>query len=89
MGEENGSPKLVKEKLLTILCIQETKLEVIDDLIYLVLWGENLQCFSYHQSIGVAEGILILWDASEVELWDNRSLEHALIIQGHFLKEWL
>ncbi|CAJ2642357.1 unnamed protein product [Trifolium pratense] len=69
-----------------ILCIQETKLQNIDEFLCKTLWGSSTHGFSYHSSLGASGGILTMWDSSEVEVWSTESREHVLWCHGRFLR---
>jgi len=69
-----------------VVCIQETKLEVVDEFLCRSLWGSSMVGFSYQPSIGATSGILSLWDTNEVEVWTTLSFENVLIIKGRFVK---
>jgi len=76
--------RMVEEKSPFILCLQETKLSVCDDILCNSLWGMSSHAFSYQSSVGASGGLLIVWDTKEVEVWASGSQEHALFIQGRF-----
>ncbi|CAJ2645440.1 uncharacterized protein LOC123896129 [Trifolium pratense] len=69
-----------------ILCIQETKLQNLDDFLCKTLWGSSPHGFSYRPSIGASGGLLTLWESSEVEVWSTESREHVLWCHGRFLR---
>jgi hypothetical protein len=60
--------KLINEKNPTIVCIQETKLFVVDDVLCTALWGILTQSHSYRPAVGASGGLLIMWDSSKVEV---------------------
>jgi exonuclease III len=74
---------LIKEKNPSIVCIQETKLYVIDGLCA-SLWGSVTQSYSYRPAVGASGGLLTMWDSSSVVVWSSFSLDHVLIIHGCF-----
>ena len=76
--------KLINEKNPSIVCIQETKLTVIDDVMCASLWGSSTQSYSFRPAVGAFGGLLIMWDSSVVEVWSSFSIQHALIIHGRF-----
>jgi len=78
--------KLVSEKKPYILCLQETKLAVCDDILCLLMWGDTAHAYSYQSSVGASGGLLIMWDTLEVEVWSTMSQDHVLIIQGKFIR---
>jgi len=77
---------LVNEKRPSIMCIQETKLMVIDGAMGASLWGDPYHGFSYRPSVGASGGLLTMWDTSEVEVWSSSTQEHVLQIHGIFIK---
>jgi len=77
---------LVREKKLFILCVQETKLSVIDMNLCKSIWGGDLVDFSFQPSVGALGGIVTMWDTREVEVWSSMSCEHVLAISGCFVK---
>jgi len=73
---------LINEKNPSIVCIQETKLSVVDDVLCAALWGIRTPSYSYRSAVGASGGLLIMWDSSIVEVWSTFSMEHALSIHG-------
>ena len=51
-----------------IACLQETKLQHIDDGLARFLGAYKLSCFAYKPSVGTKGGILILWNDVVVDL---------------------
>jgi len=78
--------ELVKDKVPLELCIQETKLQVIDGFLCTSLWGPSNHDFSYSPSVGASGGLVAIWDTSEVEVWLTARGEHFLMIHGRFIK---
>jgi hypothetical protein len=54
-----------------VVCIQETKLIVVDDVVCRSLWGPSSVDYSYRPSVGASEDILSLWDTDEVEVFSS------------------
>ena len=52
--------KLCLEKRLNILCIQESKLEVVDIDLIRFLWGSDVVNFSFQPSVGASGGIITM-----------------------------
>lgn len=77
---------LVLEKRPFILCLQETKLQVVDGGVVSSLWGDSHCSFSFRPSRGASGGLLSVWNTSEVEVWSSVSRDHTLIIHGRFIK---
>ncbi|GAU46317.1 hypothetical protein TSUD_243380, partial [Trifolium subterraneum] len=79
--------KLCLEKRLNILCIQESKLEVVDIDLIRFLWGSDAVNFSFQPSVGASGGIITIWDPSSVCVLFTISLQHCVIIGGRFIKD--
>jgi len=77
---------LVKEKVMWIVCLQETKLLAFDSSIVTSLWGNSSFNFSFRPSEGASGGHLIMWDTKEVEVWSSVSRTHFLLIHGRFVQ---
>jgi len=77
---------MVREKNPYILCLQESKLSVVNDLVGKAIWNDNNVDFSYQPSIGSSGGMITLWNRNEVEVWLSFNMEHVLGVQGRFLK---
>jgi len=77
---------LVKEKVMWIVCLQETKLSAFDSSIVTSFWGNSSFNFSFHPSEGASGGLLIMWDTKEVEVWSSVSRTHFLLIHGRFVQ---
>jgi len=67
-------------------CIQETKLEVVDDFLCRSLRGSSVVGFSFKPTVGVSGGILTLWDTLEVDIWLSMSFDNCLMVKGRFMK---
>ena len=78
--------QLVREKNPLIMCVQETKLSVIDVNLCKSMWGGDLVDFSFQPSVGASGGIVTMWDTREVEVWSSMSFEHVLVISRCFVK---
>jgi len=78
--------QLVKETNPYIMCIQETKMCVIDGVVCKTFWNDTNVDFSYLPSRGASGGLLTLWDRSKVVVWSSWQLEHVLGIQGRFVR---
>jgi exonuclease III len=78
--------KLVGEKNLFIVCLQETKLQVCDDALCSSLWGNSPFGFSFCLYVGASGGLLTIWDTAEVEVWSSLSRDHVLWCHGRFVQ---
>ena len=77
--------RLVTDKKPVVLCLQETKLSVVDDLLINSIWGNSSLGFSYQSSIGASGGLLTVWDCNVVDVWSTMSFPHVLVIKGRVL----
>ncbi|GAU21183.1 hypothetical protein TSUD_11000 [Trifolium subterraneum] len=78
---------IVKEKKPDILCIQESKMNCVDEGLGKALWGSPEVGFSFKPSAGASGGIITLWNSNTVEVVYSVSFEHVLIIHGLFKKD--
>jgi len=85
-GKRREVSHLVKEHQPFLLCIQETKLPVVDAFVCKSIWGDGKVGYSYQPSVGASGGLVTLWDLSEVEVWSTVSLDHVLAVSGRFVK---
>ena len=77
--------RLIVEKSPDVFCIQETKLEVVDDVMCRSLWGSEDVAYSFKPLVGASGGILRMWNPSVVNIWLTMILSHSLIVIGRFL----
>ncbi|GAU22483.1 hypothetical protein TSUD_296020 [Trifolium subterraneum] len=68
-----------------IVCIQETKLEVVEHLLCVSLWGSGEVDFSYRPSVGASGGVLTLWDPKVIAMESSSSFENFLIVRGKYI----
>lgn len=78
--------QLVNEKRPYVMCIQETKLMVIDGALCASLWGDPNHDFSYQPTVGASGRLITMWDTSEVEVWSSFTQGHVFQIHGKFIK---
>jgi exonuclease III len=74
--------KLVLEKNPRVLCIQESKLSMVNDMVVKSFWGDSPFGYSFQQSVGASGGLVTVWDPSRVVVFSSMRLDHALIIKG-------
>ena len=74
--------KIVKLHRPWILCVQETKLEIINGFLCSSLWGNQHYGFSYRSSVGAFGGILTIWDSTGVDVIITRSLLMLLLFKA-------
>jgi len=74
--------RFLQDKCPFVVCLQESKLSVVDDFIVKSIWGSAGCGYSFQASNGASGGIITMWDPLVVEVWCTLSLRHALIIKG-------
>jgi hypothetical protein len=77
--------RLIVEKNPDVFCIQETKLEVVDDVLCRSLWGSDDVAYSFKPSVGASGGILTMWNTRVVDIWMTMTLPNSLFVKGKFL----
>ncbi|GAU10348.1 hypothetical protein TSUD_422720, partial [Trifolium subterraneum] len=78
---------MVSERRVDVLCIQESKLEDVEEGLVRFLWGSEVVEYSFLPSIGASGGILTIWDPRVVSVWSSQCLTNCLITRGRFIKE--
>lgn len=78
--------RLVLERKPMVLCIQESKLEVVSEALCRSLWGSGPMAFSFKRSVGASGGIITVWDSSVLDVWVTVNIVNCLIVKGRFLK---
>ena len=61
-----------------IVCILETKLEVVDKYVILQCMGPNYDGFTYLPSSETREGIFVAWDTTRVRLTNYLNDSHIV-----------
>jgi exonuclease III len=72
----------VFEKKPLVLCLQETKMEFLNEQLVKLLWGDSVHNFSYQPSVGASGGLVTVWDMSRVDVTSSFSFSHVLVIKG-------
>jgi len=78
--------ELVRENVPFVLCIQETKMQLIDDFLCTSIRRPTSHDYSYSLSVGASGGLITIWDTSEVVVWMSCRGDHFLMIHGRFIK---
>ena len=78
--------RLVADKKPFVLCLQESKLNVVDDLLIKAIWGSTSLGFFFQPSMGASGGLLTVWDCNVVEVYSTTSFPHVLVIRGRVLQ---
>jgi exonuclease III len=78
--------RMLSEKKPYVLCLQETKLTIVDDLLLQSLWSKPSVGFSFQPSVGASGGILTAWDRNFVDVWSTSRFPHVLVICGRVIQ---
>jgi exonuclease III len=62
MEKRKEVTELVREKTPFVLCLQETKLQYIDDFLCSSLWGPSNYDYSFSPSARASGGLMTVWD---------------------------
>ena len=73
------------EKNPFVLCLQETKLEFMNEQLVKTLWGDAVHNFSYQPFVGACGGLVTVWDVSQIDVTSSVSFSHVLVIKGKVL----
>ena len=65
-----------------VLCLQETKWQVVTEAMVTNIWGDDSSDFSYCLSVGASGGLVTVWDASRVVVWSSMNYGNVLVIRG-------
>jgi len=78
---------LVRDKHPYVLCIQESKMSTVDDVLIKSIWGDAPSAYSYQPLVGASGGLITIWDSSRVAVWSCMSLPHVLVIKGTVIQK--
>ncbi|KAL8552344.1 hypothetical protein ACS0TY_001153 [Phlomoides rotata] len=87
MAKKKEVRNLIKELKTDCCCLQETKLEKIEDRMVRRLWGKGNIDWAFKAAEGNSGGILTIWNADKFQkssVWDTRGL---LAINGTWLAD--
>lgn len=69
--------ELVAKEKVEFLCLQETKLDVVDERLAYILWGNSECNWVFSGSEGMSGGLCCIWDKDvfvRTELWGKKGL---------------
>ncbi|PNT64296.1 hypothetical protein BRADI_4g27245v3 [Brachypodium distachyon] len=64
----------------SIVCFQETKLEVVDQIVVIDCLGNNFNDFAYLPAAGTRGGILVAWNSLRVNLSNAHFADHSITL---------
>ena len=85
-GEKRAEVRrFVFEKHPFVLCIHESKWNVVNDVMIKSIWGDGLCAYFYQPSMGASGGLVTVWDSSRIDVLFTMSFGHVLIIKGKII----
>ncbi|KAL8461410.1 hypothetical protein ACS0TY_032759 [Phlomoides rotata] len=78
---------LIQERRIDVACIQETKMEVMEEKVYKTMWGHRQFEWSYKGAEGNSGGILTMWNPEvfqKISEWHCRGM---LVVSGRWLED--
>ena len=78
--------RLLGDKKPFVVCLQESKLGVVDDRQVMAIWGDSSVGYSFQPSRGASGGLLTALDRRFVDVWSTSSFPHVLVIRGRVLE---
>lgn len=79
--------RLIRKQNVDMICLQETKKEVIDKVVCQSLWGEAEVCWEMQPATHTAGGILCLWSERTFKLHSRVVGNGYILLTGEYLKE--
>jgi exonuclease III len=73
LAKKKEIQKLISSQKPKVLCIQETKMEVIEQSIITWMWGSSDCDFAFKPSEGRSGGLLTIWDSTVISIHKNLS----------------
>jgi exonuclease III len=74
--------KLVQDRQPMVLCLQETKWQVVTESMINNIWGDAPRDFSFCRSVGASGGLVTVWDTSRIVVWSSMCYGNVLVIKG-------
>lgn len=71
----------MSEKNHYVLCLQESKLSVADEVLVSAIMGSSFFCYPFQPSVGASSGLITMWDINVVDVWSTSSFSHVLVIR--------
>jgi exonuclease III len=84
LAKKNEIQKLIQRQRPVVICIQETKMEVIERSLCNWLWGSDDCDFAFKPSEGRSGGLLTIWNSNIMVIQRKNIMEHAIWLEG----EW-
>lgn len=79
--------RLIRKENVDMICLQETKKEVIDKAMCQSLWGDAAVCWEMQPAINTAGGILCSWSEKTFKLHRRVVGNGYILLAGEYIKE--
>lgn len=76
-------------KSLDLVCFQETKLSVMNDMIVNDVWGQRTSSWLTLPYWGALGGILLIWNENKLEILDHEIITFSVSIRCKLVDEWV
>lgn len=73
---------LIRSQKVDFVCIQESKLEIVDDLICQSVWGDGQIGWATREASGRSGGIISIWNSEVFSCLSSWHMAGALIVNG-------
>jgi exonuclease III len=87
LAKKKEIQKLISSQKPKVLCIQETKMEVIEQSIITWMWGSSDCDFAFKPSEGRSGGLLTIWDSTVILIHRKSIRDHLLWLEGEWGEE--
>ncbi|KAL8513819.1 hypothetical protein ACS0TY_013073 [Phlomoides rotata] len=68
-------------------CIQESKLEIVDDFVRRAIWGRGNFNWSFKPSVGRSGGIISIWNSDKFICSSSWFMEGAVVVNGYWIAD--
>lgn len=75
---------LIEKLRVDFCCLQETKLEQMDDRYVRLLWGESNVGWAARESVGRSGGVLTIWNVDNFSMASCWHMSGAVIVNGYW-----
>jgi len=74
--------RFIQDKQPYVVCLQESKLSLVDEFTVKSIRGSSCCGYSYQASAGASGGLITCWDPLVVEVWCTMNFSNVLIVKG-------
>lgn len=74
--------ELISKQKIDMICIQESKLEVVDEEVCRLIWGRNNCGWAARVVVGRSGGLITLWNSDKFRCVSWWHMEGVVIVNG-------